>query len=120
MTFNLAAFLEEAEWDERSSICSPNKSSFHREMRLTPSSIFGRAAQNSQSFRRKARRPRSRFSLPGNSLERSRWPAWRAAFGNCHGHCRLYRARDRKGGDDPRDARGAFLLRYIPEIPAGP
>src|ERR1039457_4670495 len=57
------------EWDEKSSTCSQSRSSFCREARLTPSSIFGRAAQDSQWFRRTARTPRSRCSPPGNSLE---------------------------------------------------
>ena len=43
-----------------------------------------------------------------------------AAYGHRYCHCRLYSALHRKGGDDPRDERGALLLRNVSEIPADP
>ena len=46
MTFNLATFLEEAGVGRKSSIYCLNRSSFRRETRLIPSSIFGQAVQN--------------------------------------------------------------------------
>lgn len=61
MEFDLATFLEKAGLGR-----SPNRPSFRREIRLMQSSIFGRAAQNSPSFRLTGKKPPSRFSLPGN------------------------------------------------------
>jgi hypothetical protein len=57
MTFDLANFLENAGVGRKVVQMQPKQSSFRREARLTPSSIFGQAAQNSQSFLRTARKP---------------------------------------------------------------
>jgi CRP-like cAMP-binding protein len=43
-----------------------------------------------------------------------------ATVGGLRCRYRLYSTEDREGGDGPRDARGAFLLRPICEISAGP
>jgi len=76
MTFDLAAFLEEAGVGRTLVHLQPMQAFFSQEVRLTLSTIFGRAAQNSPSFRKMAKKPRSRCSPLGNSLERSRWRAW--------------------------------------------
>jgi two-component system, NarL family, response regulator NreC len=75
-----------------------------REIRQTPSFIFRAAGQNSLWFRTKAKRPRSRFSPPAISWERS--PSRRCRTAPGHGHCvnTCTALKIEQGGDDPRDA----------------